>query len=147
MLGAGPAALIPTGTDDLFRTKQFALGPTLIGLRQDRVGEGTLTYGMLANHLWKVAGSDDTSTVNASFLQPFVSYTFPTATSLTLNAEATYDWTAGEWEVPLNLFVSQLMPIGGQPVQFQVGGRYFADTIGDGPEWGLRFTFTLLFPR
>ena len=42
---------------------------------------------------------------------------------------------------------AQVLRLGKQPVQFQVGGRYYADKPSDGPEWGLRFTFTLLFPK
>jgi hypothetical protein len=31
-------------------------------------------------------------------------------------------------------------------VQFQVGGRYYADGPSGAPDWGLRFTVTPLFP-
>ncbi len=46
-----------------------------------------------------------------------------------------------------NLIVSKLQPIGGQPVQFFAGARYYLDKPDQGPEWGLRFGFTLLFPN
>jgi hypothetical protein len=49
--------------------------------------------------------------------------------------------------VPLNLTVAQLVKIGKLPVQFQVGGRYYAEKPKDGPDWGLRFTITFLFPK
>lgn len=147
ILGVGPVAQIPTGTDDLFRSKQLSLGPTGIALRQQPIGTGTLTYGALANHLWRVAGSDEVADVNATFLQPFVAYTFKTATTVGMNMEATYDWTREEWSVPINASLSQLLLLRNQPVQFQLGGRYFAETFPNGPEWGIRFGMTLLFPR
>lgn len=144
ILGFGPAILWPTGTEPTLRSEQLGLGPTLVALRQD---EGW-TYGILANHLWGATEGDDRHPdVNATFLQPFVSYTFDTATTLTLNTESSYDWTAEEWTVPLNLIVSQLVKIGGQPMQFGLGGRYYADSPDEGPEWGVRFVVTLLFPK
>lgn len=148
ILGVGPAALLPTGTDDLFRTKQFALGPTFVGLKQDKVGEGTLTYGILVNQLWKVAGSNepDVQNVNSLYLQPFIGYTLKTGSTFTLNAESTYNWSDSEWSVPLNLMFSQLMAFGKQPIQLQFGGRYYVETVPNGPQWGIRFAITFLFP-
>ena len=49
--------------------------------------------------------------------------------------------------MPLNLGVAQLVKIGKLPVQFQVGGRYYAEKPAHGPDWGLRFAITFLFPK
>jgi hypothetical protein len=32
-------------------------------------------------------------------------------------------------------------------VQFSIGPRYYADKPDGGPEWGVRFTVTFLFPK
>lgn len=143
IVGVGPVALLPTGTDPQLRSEQLGLGPTAVVLRQEK----GWTYGALVNHIWGVTNPDDREEVNATFLQPFLSYTWPTATSLTLNAEMTYDWNEDEWTIPLNLMVGQLTHLGTQPVNFQVGGRYYADAPSGGPEWGLRFAITFLFPK
>lgn len=143
ILGAGPVFQIPTGTDDLFRSKKFSIGPTGIALQQT----GGWTYGALVNHLWSVAGDDDYRDVNATFLQPFVAHTWKSGTTLSLNSESTYNWTAEEWTVPLNLMIAQLVHLGSQPIQFQIGGRWYADKPDGGPEWGLRFSITFLFPK
>jgi hypothetical protein len=143
ILGFGPVALLPTGTQPRLRSEQLGLGPTAVALQQ----KNGWTYGALVNHIWGVTQSDDHDEVNSTFLQPFVTYTWPTGTTLTLNAEATYDWTAHDLTLPLNLTVSQLMKIGGQPVQFQIGPRYYAVSPDNGPEWGVRFTITFLFPK
>jgi hypothetical protein len=143
IIGFGPAAQIPTGTGDLFRTKQFSLGPTALILQQKK----GWTYGILANHLWRVAGSDDFADVNATFLQPFLSYTFPSATTIGINTESTYNWTASQWTVPINLTVSQLVRFDDQPVEFLFGPRYYAETPDGGPEWGFRFQIKFLFPQ
>jgi hypothetical protein len=143
IIGAGPVALWPTGTDPILRSENLGFGPTIVALRQEK----GWTYGALANHVWSVYNSDSHEEVNATFLQPFLAYTWPTATTLTLNTETTYDWTAEEWNVPIALLVSQVVKIGDQPVQFQFGGRFYAESPDGGAEWGLRFTITLLFPK
>jgi hypothetical protein len=101
----------------------------------------------LANHIWSVAGDDDRPEVNLSYFQPFVSYAFGGGRSLALNTESSYDWNQKQWNVPINLMYSQVMNLGPQPVSLQFGGRYYAETPVNGPEWGLRATVTLLFPK
>ena len=85
--------------------------------------------------------------MNATFLQPFVSYITDTKTTFTINSESTYDWNANEWTVPVNLVVSQLFTIGEQPVQAFGGLRCYLDKPSGGPEWGVRFGLIFLFPK
>lgn len=141
--GVGPAFLVPTATDNLLGSEQWGAGPTAVVLKQD----GPWTYGALANHLWSFAGEDAREEVNATFLQPFVSYITPTKTTFTLNSESTYDWASGQWNVPVNGIISQLFKIGDQPVQVFAGVRYYLETPDGGPEWGLRLGITFLFPQ
>jgi len=84
--------------------------------------------------------------VNATFLQPFISYTTKTKTTFGVNTEPTYNWNDSQWTVPLNLSVSQLLRIGELPVSFAVGGRYYAEGPSGGPQWGVRFVITPLLP-
>jgi hypothetical protein len=141
--GIGPVFLIPTATDELLGTEKWGAGPTAVVLKQ----QGPWTYGALANHLWDFAGDDDRDSVNASYLQPFLAYITPTHTTFSLNTETTYDWQNDQWTVPINFQISQLLKIGGHPVQFFAGARYYAEKPDDGPEWGLRFGLTFLFPK
>ncbi len=139
--GAGPIFLIPTATDDLLGNNQWGAGPTALALKQS----GGWTYGILANQLWSFGSGDEQ--VNATYLQPFLSYTTKMHTSYSLNTESTYDWESHQWSVPINLAVAQLVKIGELPVQFQLGGRWYAEGPDGGPEWGLRFAVTFLFPK
>lgn len=143
ILGFGPAMNIPTGTNNFFRTQQFSIGPTGLALRQEQ----GWTYGILANHLWHLCGSSDVPDVNQTFLQPFLSHTFKSKTTIGINTETSYDWNGEQWTVPLNGFVAQLVQIGKLPVQFQFGGRYYLEAPDGGPDWGLRFAVTFLFPK
>lgn len=142
--GAGPVLLLPTGSDDLLTADQWAAGPTAVVLKQ----QGPWTFGALANHLWSFAGSDRRADVDATFLQPFLSYTTPTAWSYTLNTESTYDWEGEQWSVPINVIVAKVTKVGGQLISVGGGVRYWADSPESGPEgFGLRLAVTLLFPK
>jgi hypothetical protein len=142
--GVGPVFLWPTATENELGSDKWGAGPTGVALVQ----RGPWTVGALANHIWSFAGEGDRADVNATFLQPFVAYTTPRATSISLNTESTYDWDAEEWSVPVNFQVSQVLKIGEQPVQIGGGVRYWLDAPDGGPDgWGFRLNFALLFPR
>jgi hypothetical protein len=141
--GAGPVLLYPTASNDAIGGGKWGAGPTVVLLKQD----GGWTFGALANHLWSFAGSDNRRDVSATFLQPFLSYTTPKATTYSLNTESTYDWKNSQWTVPINLSVSQLVRLGKQPVSFAFGLRSYLERPSGGPDWGFRLTVTFLFPR
>lgn len=142
--GIGPVLLLPTATDDVLGTGKWGGGPTAVGLRQT----GPWTLGLLANQIWSFAGESDREDVSQSFLQPFLNYTTPRATSFFLNTESTYDWEGKDWSVPVNAGVNQLVKIGNQRVQLGVGARYWVQSPDNGPDgWGARANLIFLFPR
>ena len=156
ILAAGPVMLYPTATDQALGFGKWGAGPTVLALQQNH----GWTYGLLANQLWSYAnagrynsssagdasdGSD--AAVNATFVQPFISYTTKTYTSFGLNTESTYDWTHSQWTAPINVSVSQLLKIGKQPIQLSLGVKYYTTKPNGGPDWGLRFAITFLFPK
>lgn len=142
--GAGPVFLFPSGSDDLLTADKWGAGPTAVAVKQ----QGPWTLGGLANHIWSFAGDDERADVSATFLQPFLSYTTPTAWSYSLNIESTYDWENEQWSVPINAVVSKVTNIGGQMISFNTGIRYWADSPDNGPEgWGFRFVTVFLFPK
>jgi hypothetical protein len=140
--GAGPVFQLPTATDSLLGMGKWGAGPTAVVLKQSH----GWTYGMLANHVWSFAGWGDNN-VNNTFLQPFAAYTLKSHTTFALNSESTYNWNSHQWTVPLNMTVKQVVKIGGAPIQFEFGPRYYAVKPDNGPNWGLRFTVTFLFPQ
>jgi hypothetical protein len=64
-----------------------------------------------------------------------------------VNLESTYDWEGRHWVVPMNLSASQVTKLGSQLISIGGGVRYYFEAPTGGPNWGLRFTFTLLFPK
>lgn len=141
--GAGPVLLYPSATDSLLGAGKLGIGPTLVALKQT----GPWTYGALLNHIWSVAGSGSRDDVSATFLQPFLSYTTKKATSFTVNTESTYDWEHEQWTTPINVMVSQVLKIGGQPISLQVGARYIPEAPASLPDWGFRFALVFMFPK
>src|SRR5215831_12446832 len=75
ILGAGPAMLYPSATDNALGSGKWGAGPTAVVLRQ----EHGWTVGILANHVWSYAGWGDQE-VNSTFLQPFIGYSTKTFT-------------------------------------------------------------------
>jgi len=142
--GAGPVLLLPTATEDVLGTEKWGIGPTGVVLKQT----GPWTVGLLANHIWSVAGDDNRDDISATFLQPFVSYTTKTKTTIGLVTESVYDWEAEQWSVPVILGVQQLFKIGPQIMQLGLFGKYWAESPENGPEgWGFRAQLTFVFPK
>jgi len=141
--GVGPVISIPTG-DDLFTADQWGVGPTAVALVQ----KGPWTYGGLANQIWGLGdagrGRDD---LDALFIQPFVTRNFAGGKSLGMNLEMNYDWNTSDWKIPLNLSAGKVSRIGTQMVSYSGVLRYYLARPDGAPEWGLRASFTLLFPK
>jgi hypothetical protein len=141
--GIGPDFYFPTATRSDLGAEKWGAGPTAVVVWQKH----GWTYGGLVNHIWSFAGHENRQRLSSTFLQPVLSYTTKTHTTFGVNTESSYDWVNTQWTVPLNAFVTQLVKIGKTPVSFQFGGRYYADKPSGGPDWGLRFTVTLVFPE
>lgn len=142
----GPALLYPLGNDNL-GSEKWAAGPSVLLLKQTPKHNGGQTIGLLANHLWSYAGESDREAVVSTFIQPFYNFTYPDTTSFVINSEATYDWKHDAWTIPVNVGVSHIYKFGQQRVSLGVNARYYLEKPDDGPDWGLRFVATFLFPE
>jgi hypothetical protein len=142
--GVGPALLVPTGTDDLLSTRKWGAGPSVLLLNQS----GPWTVGLLANQIWSYAGNSSRADVNAMLINPFVTYTTPTAFTVVVQADINRDWEGKRWTVPATINASQVTKIGNQLVQIGGALRYYVASNEFSPKgFGARFTIALLFPR
>ena len=142
--GVGPVVQMPTAGDDALGTGKWGLGPTLVALKQS----GPWTIGYLGSHIWSVGGDSNRNAVNVTGVQPFVSYTTQTHTTIGAFTESSYDWKTSQWSVPLIVQAGQLLKLGPQILQVSVAGKYWAKSPDGGPDgWGLRLQMTLLFPK
>ena len=142
--GAGPVFLLPTATDSRLGGKKWGVGPAAVGLTM----RGPWTAGMLANHIWSFAGDDDRQDISNTFVQPFVAYTWPSAWTVSVQSETSYNWKSEQWSVPINVAVSKLVRFGKLPVSLQGGVGYWAESPDGGPE-GFRFRLqaNIVLPR
>jgi hypothetical protein len=140
----GPVFLIPTATNQYLGTEKLGMGPSGLVLKQT----GPLTYGMLFNQIWSVAGSSTRANVNQLFLQPFFAHNWKSGAGLSINAEMTENWQAGTFTAVLNPLVNGVTKLGKQTVQLGLGPRIpVAGPAGSRPDLGFRGVFTLVFPK
>lgn len=139
--GVGPVFSVPTATDELLGSEKFGIGPTAVGLKQI----GKITVGLLFNHVWSVAGSDDRANINNSFFQPFIAQNFPGGFAVNVNTELAQNWDADATVGTINIGASKVIALGKQRAQIAAGPRIPYGN-GNGSDWGFRAQFTLLFP-
>ena len=97
--------MVSPATDDALGAQKWGAGPTAVALKQ----VGPWTYGALVNQVNSFAGDGSREDISAAFVQPFVSYVTSTKTTISLNAESSYNWNGNEWSVPVNLFLAQML--------------------------------------
>jgi hypothetical protein len=138
--GVGPVLLFPTATDELLGAEKWGAGPAAIVLKT----WDQWTVGMLANHVWSYAGESDRNDISSTFLQPFAAYTWPSAWTVSLQSESTYNWESEKWSIPINVGVSKLVFWGRLPVSLQAGVGYWVESPDAGPD-GYRFRLAATF--
>jgi hypothetical protein len=145
--GIGPSISIPTATDKKLGTQKWSAGPSAVAL----VTPGPWVIGALARQLWSFAGDDDRQDVSQMLIQPFVNYNMAGGWFLTAAPIITANWKASSdddtWTVPLGGGGGRVFKIGPQPVNMSLQAYYNVEKPQFGPDWSLRFTVALLFPK
>ena len=127
ILGAGPAFLFPTSTDDAFGRRQWGVGPALVvGYRTEAVIFGAFGqyYFGIGSRGERESGVRDASYLNLLY---FFNYDLPNAWQIGFDPTITYDARASsgnKWNVPVGLSVSKTTLIGRMPVKFELGIEY-----------------------
>ena len=145
--GAGAIVQMPTDTNDL-GNKNWGMGPTAVVLRLEK--GNPWVYGVLANNVWSLSGSQRGGSYNNFLLQPFLNYNLPGGTYITSSPIITADWNADSsqrWTVPLGLGVGHIFHLGRLPVNTQIGGYYNVVHPDDGANWQLRVQVQFMFPK
>ena len=144
--GAGPIFSLPTATNSVAVTGQFALGPALVVLTMP----GHWVIGGLVNNIWRIAGSSSTTAINAFFTQPFINYNLKHGWAISTSPSITANWNAPsgqQWTVPLGLGISKVSLIGKQPVNLSM--QYYHNVVHPDNAGAdvVRMVFALLYPR
>lgn len=141
--GVGPAMLFPTASDKLLGAGKFAMGPSFVALKQSN----GWTIGGLANHVFTVAGDAERTDVNATFLNPFLTYNWKSGAGVTMNLEYTRDWERKLNVAVLNFpVITGVTKFGSQTVSLGVGPRMHL-APGVRPAYGIRGQVALVFPK
>jgi len=139
--GIGAAGTFPTATNDDIAGDQWRLGPEVFG----GIITKWFTAGMVLNHQWNVAGSnDDTHSVTAG--QYFYAIGLGDGWQIASGPNFAYDWKADHdqaWTIPVGLGLAKTAAVGKTKAKFQFQVQYFVEQPDVfGPEWLFKFTFT-----
>ena len=127
ILGAGPAFLFPTATDNAFGRQQWGVGPALV------VGYSTqaATFGAFGQYYFGIGSTDgrrpgvqDASYMNLLY---FLSVNLPNAWQFGFDPTITYDARAtsgNKWNVPVGLTITKTTLLGKLPVKVSLGLEY-----------------------
>jgi hypothetical protein len=144
--GIGPSISFPTATDEKLGSEKWSAGPSAVALVQP----GPFVIGTLVRQLWSFAGDDDRQDVSQLLIQPFANYNMAGGWFLTSAPIITANWEASSddtWLVPLGGGGGRVFKIGPQPVNMSLQAYYNVEKPHFGPDWSLRFTVALLFPK
>jgi hypothetical protein len=142
--GIGPILLLPTATNSKLGAKKWGAGPTAVALTM----RGPWTAGALANHVWSFAGDSDRPDISNTFLQPFAAYTWPSAWTVSVQSESTYNWKIEKWSVPVNVAAAKLVNWGKLPVSLQAGVGYWLESPETAAEgWRFRLQANFVLPK
>lgn len=143
--GLGPSFGLRTATDAQLGSGKWTLGPTVVVLTQPK----PWSMGVLLRQLWSYAGDPDRTDVSQFLVQPFVNYNLPGGWYLVSDPVITANWKAesGVWTVPLGAGFGKLFTIGSQPINSRILAFYNVARPEAAPDWALKFTIQLLFPK
>jgi hypothetical protein len=142
--GVGPVELLPTATNKLLGGGKWGLGPTAVLVMQ----KGPNTIGLLANQIWSIGGVSNRPDISATYLQPFYAKTYKGGFTAGMSSESTYNWKNSQWTIPFLLNASQIFRLPPrQLAQIGFSFKYYVERPSPAPQWGIRVTLTLLFPK
>jgi hypothetical protein len=140
LTGLGLFASLPTATEEALGRDKWTLGPEVF---LGKVSKKTV-MGMLINHQWDIAGSDDiVEDVSFTTLNVFGVYLPAGGWNVGTFPIMSYDWETKQWTVPVSFAVGKTMVINNRPWKFQADFSYFVEQ-GDefGPDWSVSFNVT-----
>lgn len=144
--GAGASITVPTATSDSLGSGKWSVGPTIAVLHWQEWGG----IGTLVRQLWSFAGEDDRPEVSQLLIQPFVGYKLQDGWSLMSMMQWTASWRAdagNRWTIPVGGGVAKLFKLQSQMINTRLEAYVNVIKPDGAPDWTLRYTLQLLFPK
>jgi hypothetical protein len=146
IFGIGPSITAPTATSDRLGAQKWSAGPSAVVV----FTPGHWVLGTLVRQLWSFAGSNARQDVNQTLVQPFVNYNLADGWSITSAPIITANWQSvagSRWLVPIGGGIGKLIKLDGQPIQLGLQAYDNIERPTGAPQWSLRFSISLLFPK
>jgi len=127
LLGAGPAFLLPTASDDAFGRQQWGIGPAaVVGYRTKSAIFGAFGqyYFGIGSSGTRAPGVQDASYMHLLY---FLFVNLPHAWQFGFDPTITYDARAtsgNKWNVPVGMMITKTTRFNKLPVKFQFGVEY-----------------------
>ncbi len=137
--GVGPTIVLPTGSETGLTTDKVSAGPTIAVYRQ----KNGWTKGILVSHVWSFEGDSDAEDVSFSRMEPRLTYTFGTGTTVGIDAEFQRNWEQNTWVAPVRIGIGQLTLIRNHPVKFAIAYKHYLLDDNNAAEWGVDFRITV----
>jgi hypothetical protein len=103
---------------------------------------------LLCYQLLSFGGDRARGSVNLTYIEPEVSYSWESGWYLDSDPAMTYDWTATNadaWTIPAGLDTGKAFKLGHQDLSVQFGAYDLPKHPQGDPEWFVRSSVTLLF--
>jgi hypothetical protein len=139
--GLGAVLNIPTSSNALFGYGRWAAGPAAAVVRQT----GGFSYDILVNHQWSFGtAKPGAGKVNATLLDPTISYSWKSGFSIDAEAQSTYDWVAYHWTVMMRLGGGYVVYLGPIPISLELDGLAYPARGPADPHWGIALVLTFI---
>ncbi len=142
--GLGPIFDFPTASSSQLGTGRWSAGPTAALV----YSEGPWTNYILAYQLMSFAGNRERGSVNQTYIEPEISYSFESGWYVDCDPAITYDWTAdtaNAWTIPMGADIGKAFTLGSQSLSAQVGAYDLLKRPEGNPQWIARVSVTFLF--
>lgn len=143
--GIGPIFQAPTASATELGTGRWSAGPTAALVYSN----GPWFSGVLAYHLMSFAGDRDRGSVNQTYIEPEISYSFESGWYLDWDPPITFDWTASArngWTLPMGADAGKAFNLGSQSMSLELGAYDLVKQPSGAPQWFIRVQMMLLFP-
>jgi len=143
--GVGPIFDFPTASSSELGTGRWSAGPTAALV----YSEGPWLNAILTDQLMSFAGDRGRGSVNQTYIEPEISYSFESGWSVDCDPAITYDWTAdaaNAWTIPMGVDIGKAFKLGSRDLSLQAGAYDLLKRPDGAPQWIMRLSVTFLFP-
>jgi hypothetical protein len=141
-LATGPAASIPTATDDALGSGKLSIGPNFLWIYK---GIKKTQWGILAEYLVSVAGEGDRDDVSVFLWQPIFTRHFKWGYITWSDQQWSFDFEHDLYSIPIGMSFGKVFMAKKTPWNISVEPYYVIEKDREN-DIGLKFQWTLIVP-